>query len=493
MTDMRRTLLWVVFTMSLVLLWDAWNKHTGQPTIFGGPSRPAASAPARARRPGASGGVPAAIAGAAATGAPAAVPTAAAVPDSERVTVTTDVVRATFDTRGGSLVGLELLGYKDQADETRPVRLMDQSGQRVYLAQTGLIAAQGAAPSGVALPNHLTPMTLLPGERTLADGAKSVAVAFEATSADGSKLVKTYTFERGRYLVGVKHEFVNAGAAPVAPQLYLQLARDGNPPEGESAFYFTFTGPAIYTDASKFKKIDFKDIEKGKAEHDKQADNGWIAMVQHYFTSAWLLPPGTAREFRTAKVADNLYSVAMVTPLGEVAPGASTSFEAQLYAGPQEEYRLAALAPGPGPGQGLRLADGAVQAAVLAADPAAHADRQLGLGHRRPGRAAEDRLLLAQRQGLCVDGQDEGHQPEGHGDARAAEGQAAADAAGDDAHLPRGKGQPARRLPADPGADALLHRAVLGAAVAAWRCATRRGSAGSPTWPRATPGSSCRS
>jgi YidC/Oxa1 family membrane protein insertase len=76
----------------------------------------------------------------------------------------------------------------------------------------------------------------------------------------------------------------------VSPQLYLQLARDGNPPEGESSFYFTFTGPAVYTDATKFQKIDFKDIEKGKADHDKQADNGWVAMVQHYFASAWLLP-----------------------------------------------------------------------------------------------------------------------------------------------------------------------------------------------------------
>jgi YidC/Oxa1 family membrane protein insertase len=92
----------------------------------------------------------------------------------------------------------------------------------------------------------------------------------------------------------VKHEVNNASARRSAPQLYLQLARDGNPPEGESSFYFTFTGPAMYTDASKFRKIDFKDIEKGKADHDKTADNGWVAMVQHYFASAWLLP-GNAR------------------------------------------------------------------------------------------------------------------------------------------------------------------------------------------------------
>jgi YidC/Oxa1 family membrane protein insertase len=102
----------------------------------------------------------------------------------------------------------------------------------------------------------------------------------------------------------------------------------------------------MYTDASKFRKVDFKDIEKGKADHDKAADNGWVAMVQHYFASAWLMPPGTQREFRTAKVSDNHYSIAMVTSLGEVAPGASKSFESTLFAGPQEENKLAALAPG---------------------------------------------------------------------------------------------------------------------------------------------------
>ena len=148
-----------------------------------------------------------------------------------------------------------------------------------------------------------------------------------------------------------------------------------------------------------------------------------------------------------------------------IAPGASKTVDARLFVGPQEEDKLAEPRARPRAGEGLRLVHDPRQAAVLAADAAAQADRQLGLGDRRPGRAAEDRLLLAQRQGLRLDGQDEGDQPEDHGDARAAEGQAAADAAGDDAHLPRGEGQSARRLPADRRADAVLHRALLGAAV----------------------------
>ena len=347
MTDIRRTLLWVVFTMSLVLLWDGWNKHTGQPTIFGGaPARPAASAAGPALA--AASGVPAAIASTAATianGVPTSLPAAPAAPaaaGSETVTIETDVVRATLDSRGGTLVGLELLKYGDQNHPGQHVKLLDQSAARTYLAQSGLITTQ----PGVALPNHLTPMRLLPGERKLGDGASELSVSFEATAADGVTLRKTLRFARGKYTIDVTHEVVNGGAAAVSPQLYLQLSRDGNKPEGESKFYFTFTGPAVYSEATKFKKIDFGNIDKNKVELPPESDNGWVAMVQHYFTSAWLLPSGPKREFRTAKVSDNLYSIAVVTPLGEVAPGASKVQAATLYIGPQEEYRLAGLAPG---------------------------------------------------------------------------------------------------------------------------------------------------
>ena len=348
MTDTRRTILWVVFTMSLFFLWDAWNKHTGQPGLFAGP-RPAASAPAGAT--GGASGVPQATATpptlsasvGAGAGAPAA-PTGSAAPTaaSEKITLKTDVMKVVVDTLGGTLSHVELLKFADQHDPTRPMVLLDQSAKRLYLAQTGLITAV----PGVNLPNHLTPMSVTTESRELGAGAQELVLKLESLPVDGRRLVKTYTFKRGSYLVGVKHELVNESAAAVTPQVYVQLARDGNAPEGESSFYSTFTGPALYTDANKFHKVEFKDIDKGKAEHDKSANNGWVAMVQHYFTAAWLLPGAVQREFRTAKVADNHYTIAMVAPMGEVAPGTTGAFEAQLYTGPQEEDVLSALAPG---------------------------------------------------------------------------------------------------------------------------------------------------
>ena len=348
MTDIRRSILWIVFSVSLVMLWDAWNTHSGHPSMFA----PTAAKPVAAAgaAPASAAGVPAAVPAAAVAGATpapvgaAATPTAAAaVPvASEQVTITTDVVKATFDTKGGDLVRLELLNYRDAVDPKQNVVLFDQTAQRVYLAQTGLVTTQ----PGVSLPNHFTVMRALPGERTLAAGQPSLSVSFESPEIGGAQLVKTYTFKRGEYPVAVQHTVKNNGAAAVSPQLYLQLSRDGNPPAGESSFYFTFTGPAMYTDAQKFKKIEFKDIEKGNADHDKTANNGWVGMVQHYFASAWLLPDSAQREFRTAKVSANFYSIAMVLPLGDVAPGASKTHTATLFAGPQEEKKLETMAPG---------------------------------------------------------------------------------------------------------------------------------------------------
>ncbi len=342
MTDMRRTILWVVFSFSLVLLWDAWQKHNGHPSMFS-PSapKPVASAPAS--------GVPppsvATPAGAAPGLATPAAPGVPAVPvASAQVKIDTDVLSATIDTRGADLVHLALPRHRNADNPTHPVVLFDQSAQRTYLAQTGLVTAD----AGVRLPNHLNIFTPLPGERSLKDGSDELKVAFESPEVDGIKLVKTYTFRRGQYTIGVTHELRNASPRPVKPQLYLQLARDGTVTGNTNIFAgpVSYTGPALYSEAGKFQKVDFADIEKGKSEYQKTADDGWVGMVQHYFVSAWLVGKPGPREFRAAKVATNLYSIALVQPLGDVAPGAAVTHEATLFAGPQEERRLEALAPG---------------------------------------------------------------------------------------------------------------------------------------------------
>ncbi|MDY0105530.1 MAG: membrane protein insertase YidC [Giesbergeria sp.] len=344
MNDIRRTILWVIFGFSLVLIWDKWQLHNGKPaTFFPGPA-PVATASAPAEPGAGASAVP--VSGAS---APVAVPPAgaAAVPAApadvapaprERVQVSTDVLRLTFDSEGGSLTHAELLQHADLVDGSKKFMLLDDSSQRVYVAQTGLI--------GGSFPTHKTAMAVAPGARELKDGENELSVRFESPDLGGVKLVKTWTLKRGAYDIAVRHEVVNTGTAPVAPKLYLQLVRDGNKPPGESSFYSTFTGPAVFTQDKKYQKVEFKDIEANKADFAKESSNGYVAMVQHYFATAWLLPEGAQREIFMRKVDANLYSVGMITALDSIAPGASKALDARLFAGPQVETMMEKLAPG---------------------------------------------------------------------------------------------------------------------------------------------------
>jgi YidC/Oxa1 family membrane protein insertase len=344
MSDLRRTILWVIFTLSLVMLWDRWQIHNGRPGLFSVP-QPVSTAPAvasasgalAAATPSASGSTGATPAGSSLNAVPGSTVSSVAV-DMPLVEVSTDVFKATLSPVGGSLVKLELLKHIDQNDRRKNVMLFDQSKERVYVAQTGFI--------GGDFPSHKSVMKVLPGPRSLSNGKNELTVVLESEPQGGLKWVKTLTFKRGDYVIGVKHQLFNVGSQPLAPQLYVQLLRDGNKPLGESSFYSTFTGPAIYNEAHKFTKLEFEAIEKGKTDFEKQADNGYVAMVQHYFASAWLLPERQGREFYARKVDNNLYAVGMILQPQQLAPGASVGLESSLFAGPQQERMLENLAPG---------------------------------------------------------------------------------------------------------------------------------------------------
>ncbi len=359
MNDIRRTILWVIFGFSIVLLWDQWQLFKGKQATFfpsptpvaskATPASPSASAagvptgqagisavppaPAPAQAPGAAAAVP---------GQSGALPTTALSATKERLVVNTDVLTLTFDTDGGSLVRSAFPRHKDMAEKASDFVLLDESAARVYLVQSGLIASG----TGGSFPTHKTPMTAVPGERQLKDGQDTLEVKFESAEVGGVKLVKTYTLKRGIYDMVVRHEVINTGTSPVSPQLYLQLVRDGNPPLGESSFYFTFTGPALYTEAKKYQKVEFSDIEKNKVDVEKQASNGYVTMVQHYFATAWILADGIQRDIFLRKVDTNLYAVGMITSLDTMAPGTTKAVSAKFFIGPQEEKALEALAPG---------------------------------------------------------------------------------------------------------------------------------------------------
>jgi len=350
MNDIRRTILWVIFGFSLLLLWDQWQIANGHKPLLGAapPSPSVPATPATPAAPGsATAGLPTAVVVPAAPGAAPAPASAFRAPGAERFEVSTDVLKLTFDTEGGSVVGSQFLRYGDTMDANKNMPLLDDSASRVYVAQSGLVA--GAIPG--EFPTHKTLMTVS-GDDALKDGQDKLTVRFSSEPVGGVQLTKTYTIARGSYALEVEHALTNTSTAPVAPQLYLQLVRDGNKLPGESSFYATFTGPAVYTEAKKYQKVEFSDLKDKSGDYEKQSQNGYIAMVQHYFASAWILPTGMQRSISLdgvdigSSLADCCYRAAMVTPLEAIAPGATKTVSTTLFIGPQEEKMLEALTPG---------------------------------------------------------------------------------------------------------------------------------------------------
>jgi YidC/Oxa1 family membrane protein insertase len=334
MNEIRRIILWLVFIFSLALLWDQWEiSHGRKPMFMPSPTKATQTAPAAATSSD--------------PATPPAVANNTAVPQpdnnssntvkSERVDISTDVLKLTFDTQGGSLLRAELLKHADVLRPGQNVVLFDDSKERVYLGQTGLIGST----SSEAWPTHKSAMRFS-GPTALKEGEDQLTFQFQSLDAGDVSLVKTYTLTRGSYVLTLQHDITNNSAAAINPQLYVQLVRDGNKLEGESAFYSTFTGPAVFTNEKKYQKVDFEDIEKGKADFEKQTSQGYVAMVQHYFASAWLLDDAQNRTNFARKIDTNLYAVGMVAPLATIGPGDKLSHTARLFAGPQEEKILEA-------------------------------------------------------------------------------------------------------------------------------------------------------
>ncbi|HET8871922.1 MAG TPA: membrane protein insertase YidC, partial [Aquabacterium sp.] len=253
----------------------------------------------------------------------------------------------TIDSHGGSLVKVELLKHLDQEDTTKHMVVLDKTATHTYVAETGLIGQS----AGETLPNHTTPFVVLTKDRSLPDGANELVVKLESLPVNGVKLVKTYTFKRDNYAIDVKDEVVNTSAQSIKPQLYVQIERDGSKPAGPHGPAFmggpvSYTGMAVFNSKGKYQKLDFKHLDEGKAEFERSDDNGWVAMVQHHFASAWLQNDPVPREFFAKKLATDLYATGMLFNLGEIAAGQTKTFDATLFVGPQEENKLKALAPG---------------------------------------------------------------------------------------------------------------------------------------------------
>ncbi|MFA7666513.1 MAG: membrane protein insertase YidC [Burkholderiaceae bacterium] len=344
----QRMILWIVFSMSLLFLWDAWQKHNGQPSMFGGPVATQQTGAAGNDGQVADASIPPApvtsVPGGAAPGS-TETPAAGGASSTQPIRLANDVLALEIDPMGGMVRRAELLEHRDLiARDGSPFVLLRSDAAGTYLAQSGLIGA----PEGQSFPTHrtmLTPTDAGSGPRELRAGDDAVTLTLVGESG-GLRLTRTYTLARGAYVIDVKDEITNLGDAPVQPTLYMQLTRDAEAPSGGSSFYSTYHGPVIYTDADKFQKVGFDDIGKGKARHSTTANDGWAGMIEHYFVSAWVPDADVAREYYTRKVGEDLYSVGIRQGLPAIAAGATTTAHSRLLIGPQDQRMLESVAPG---------------------------------------------------------------------------------------------------------------------------------------------------
>ncbi|MSP96291.1 MAG: membrane protein insertase YidC [Betaproteobacteria bacterium] len=333
--DTRRLILFFVFGFSLLMLWDAWEKEHRPKPAPQAQASPAAAIPTPAGKSGAQPAAPAAAANGSVPGA------AAPAAKSETVVVRTDLIVAEIDTLGATLKRVELLKHKEAKDSTKNLALLGLEHR--YEALSGLTGEGG--------PNHRTLWSVQPGSTSLMDGQNAVEVRLTSQGKDGLLATKVYRFKRDSYVIDVALEIRNSGPAAVTPYAYFQLTHDGKSSADANAVASTFgaqsfNGYAVYTDEKKFQKAELADIDKGKVDVVKQGSDGWLAYVQHYFVSAWLPAAKVAREYAIEKRADGVYVGRVLISVGAIAPGAAATVEVPLYAGPQEQGRLVAVAPG---------------------------------------------------------------------------------------------------------------------------------------------------
>ena len=334
--DFQRLVLFVIFSMSGVFLFQAWQKENAPPP------KPVAPVTAPSEKKGDVPAAPVAAGTSVPTTAAAAVPGTPAAPATapvgELLTVKTDLFTAKINTVGGVIEEVALNEHKDAADKSKPYYVLMKNKDRTHIAQSGLI--------GAGLPNHTTTYSKV-STNTDMGSAATLEVRLSAPNASGGKSDLTYTFKRGSYIVDVAYDITNGGAAALSPSAYFHLHRDSKVTGTENGMVGIFHGPIVYNEQEKYKKIDYKDLEKSKKNlFVANTSDGWIGMVEHYFVNAWLPKAGAKRENYMTKEDGDIYRAGLKMAVGDIAPGATAKISAPLYMGPQEQDSLKTAAPG---------------------------------------------------------------------------------------------------------------------------------------------------
>jgi YidC/Oxa1 family membrane protein insertase len=266
---------------------------------------------------------------------------AAAAPTIE---VQTDVLHVAISTAGGSVVRAELNAYPiDPSDKSKVVRLFDDSAEHYFVAQSGLVSGNGAAP------NHNATFTAEKTNYALEAGTDKIEVPLTWQDVSGVAVRKVYIFTRGSYAVELREEIKNGSAASWSGSEYRQLQRVPPvvPKGGLFSVYnpeaYAYVGAAWYSPADKFVKLAFDKFAASPLKKD--AAGGWVAQLQHYFFAAWI-PPANETDVFTTDVVTGHYLIRAMSPAISIEPNQTATLASRLYVGPKLQSDLAQVAPG---------------------------------------------------------------------------------------------------------------------------------------------------
>lgn len=349
--ELRRTFLIVAMAVVGYFLLINWQKDYGH---LPAPAAQSAAAPASA------GDVPAATKATADVPAAPAAPASGDVPPAPQasepaavatapaqggtVSVRTDVLDVQIALTGGDLVRAALPAYTEKVDSQKPFVLLDDSAERTYVAQSGLTGTNGPDAAATGRPHYQAAASAY----ALKNGEKTLQVVLSLPASNGVSVRKIYEFTRGDYLVKVRYEIANAGTAPWKGNMFGQLKRD-NSTDPSSATHgvgmSTFLGAAWWSPEKSYNKLALKKL--GEKPLKLNTNGGWIAMVQHYFVTAWVPDAKAANTYTTrVNTATGENFLVFTGPEVTVAPGQTKSVGAALYMGPKIQKHLAQISDG---------------------------------------------------------------------------------------------------------------------------------------------------
>jgi YidC/Oxa1 family membrane protein insertase len=277
------------------------------------------------------------------------------------VSVKTDVLSLEINLTGGSLENLDLLNYPLEKDNSfvnavrkmfglkqaeknhNPVRLLNSSPNKLFMAQSGLIPGEGSS----AIADHHATYNSESSAYELAEGLDSLNVPITWTDNNGLNVTKTFILKRGSYEITVNQNVKNATGKDWSGRQYSQLLKvPNNENQGNmlTAGMRAYDGGVVYTEKEKYQKIDFDDIQEEAL--DVTTKGGWAAMIQHYFASAWIPPADQENHLYTKYLQDERYVVGSYSPIITVANNTEAQFVSRFFSGPKIQPMMEKIAPG---------------------------------------------------------------------------------------------------------------------------------------------------